>query len=176
MGNAITALDELKAEDSPLTGEVESSRRQMRSFLGRAPNAPVSLIEAITDEGHQPATDRERALIQAVDRGLLNSLGGRGEAYENLLLAIAAAVTDHPRAWLASSDMPNRTYGSSPEKTFIREEVDRRLLERLHQQRGEPLNYFGLPGAELLDIRCWKPYLGEVAAVERDPGEPPCDG
>jgi hypothetical protein len=64
--------------------------------------------------------------------------------------------------------MLKRTYGSSPGKTFIREKVDRRLLERLHQQRGEPLNYFGLPGAELLDIQCWKPYLGEVAAVERD--------
>lgn len=30
------------------------------------------------------------------------------------------------------------------------------------------MNYFGLPGAELLDVRSWRQLLGEVAAVERD--------
>ena len=61
-----------------------------------------------------------------------------------------------------------RTYTSSPSKNFIREQVDRPLLERLHKLRGEPLSYFGLPGADLLDIRSWEPLLGKVAAVERD--------
>ena len=64
--------------------------------------------------------------------------------------------------------MPRGTYRSSPEKGFIREEVDCRLLARLHGYRGERLNYFGLPGADLLDIQCWQHLLGEVAAVERN--------
>ena len=63
---------------------------------------------------------------------------------------------------------PRHTYRSSPEKDFIRDSVDLRLLERLHTIRGNPLNYFGLPGAELKDVRSWKHLLGQVAAVERN--------
>ena len=60
-----------------------------------------------------------------------------------------------------------QTYRSSADKDFIRERVHLPLLRRLHRIRGERLNYFGLPGAELLDIKSWKHLLGEVAAVER---------
>ena len=62
---------------------------------------------------------------------------------------------------------PRRTYCSSSDKDFIRDWVDLPLLERLHSIRGNPLNYFGLPGAELQDVRSWKHLLGQVAAVER---------
>ena len=60
-----------------------------------------------------------------------------------------------------------RTYQSSTDKDLIRERVDLPLLERLHSIRGNRLNYFGLPGADLQDVRSWKHLLGEVAAVER---------
>lgn len=63
---------------------------------------------------------------------------------------------------------PRHTYRSSSEKDFIRESVDLPLLERLHSIKGNPLNYFGLPGAELQDIKSWKHLLGQVAAVERN--------
>ena len=45
--------------------------------------------------------------------------------------------------------------------------MDLPLLEQLHSIRGNPLNYFGLPGADLMDVRSWKHLLGQVAAVER---------
>ena len=58
-------------------------------------------------------------------------------------------------------------YRSSSEKDFIRDLVDLPLLERLHSIRGIPLNYFGLPGSDLEDVKSWKHLLGQVAAVER---------
>ena len=63
---------------------------------------------------------------------------------------------------------PRRTYSSSSDKDFIRDSVDLPLLERLRLLRGDRLNYFGLPGAELQDVKSWKHLLGQVAAVERD--------
>ena len=63
---------------------------------------------------------------------------------------------------------PLHTYRSSSDKDLIREKVDLPLLERLHSIRGNPLNYFGLPGADLQDIKSWRRLLGQVAAVERD--------
>lgn len=62
---------------------------------------------------------------------------------------------------------PQRTYRSSSDKDFIRNCVDLPLLERLHTLRRNPLNYFGLPGAALEDIRSWRHLLGQVAGVER---------
>ncbi len=94
--NAIAALDDLKAAGFTLNETVESSRRQLRSHVGWAPNAPVSLFEALAQDGFLPATPRERALIQAIDNGLRSGLGGRGEAYENLLRAVAEAISNHP--------------------------------------------------------------------------------
>ena len=63
---------------------------------------------------------------------------------------------------------PRHTYQSSSDKDFIRDSVDLPLLKRLHSMREGRLNYFGLPGSELQDIKSWKHLLGEVAAVERD--------
>ncbi len=94
--NAIAALDDLKAAGFTLNASVESSRRQLRSYLGWAPNAPVSLSEALAQEGFLPASPRESALINAIDDGLRRGLGGRGEAYENLLRAVAEAISNHP--------------------------------------------------------------------------------
>ena len=94
--NAVAALDDLKAAGLALSETVESSRRQLRSHLGWSPNAPVSLFEALAQKGFLPASARERALIQAIDNGLRSGLGGRGEAYENLLRAVAEALTNHP--------------------------------------------------------------------------------
>ena len=94
--NAIAALDDLKAAGFTLAETVESSRRQLRSYLGWTPNAPVSLAEALAQDGFLPSTPRERALIQAIDNGLRSGLGGRGEAYENLLRAVAEAISNHP--------------------------------------------------------------------------------
>ena len=94
--NAIAVLDDLKATGFTLTESVESSRRQLRSHLGWAPNAPVSLFEALAQDGFLPASPRERALIRAIDDGLRRGLGGRGEAYENLLRSVAEAINSHP--------------------------------------------------------------------------------
>ena len=94
--NAIGALDDLKAAGFTLAETVESSRRQLRSYLGWAPTAPVSFSEALAQDGFLPSTPREHALIQAIDNGLRSGLGGRGEAYENLLRAIAEAISNHP--------------------------------------------------------------------------------
>ena len=94
--NAIATLDDLKASGFTLSETVESSRRQLRSHLGWAPNAPVNLFEALAQDGFLPASPRERALIQAIDNGLRSGLGGRGEAYENLLRAVAEAISSHP--------------------------------------------------------------------------------
>ena len=93
---AIVTLDDLKAEGFTLSETVESSRRQLRSHLGWDPNAPVSLSEALAQDRFLPSSARERALIQAIDNGLRSGLGGRGEAYENLLRAVAEAIADHP--------------------------------------------------------------------------------
>ena len=94
--NAVAVLDDLKASGVALTETVESSRRQLRASLGWAPTAPVSLAEALSQEGFVPSTARESALIQALDRGFRNGLGGRGEAYENLLRALADAISSDP--------------------------------------------------------------------------------
>ena len=62
---------------------------------------------------------------------------------------------------------PRHTYQSSSDKDLIRDRFDLPLLERLYSIRDNPLNYFGLPGAELKDVKSWKHLLGQVAAVER---------
>lgn len=67
--------------------------------------------------------------------------------------------------------MPPEThtsYRSSSDKDLIREQFDLPLLEQLHAAQGHLLCYFGLPGAEMLDIRSWRHLLSEVAAVDRD--------
>ena len=91
---AVSVLDQLKAEGVNLDARVEASRKDLRSFLGWSPDAPVSLAEALGESGFVPATIREHALLQAIDRGLLQGLGGRGERYEAALRAISESVAD----------------------------------------------------------------------------------
>ena len=67
-----------------------------------------------------------------------------------------------------SSAVPKRTYRSSSDKDFIREFFDLPLLERLRSIHESPLNYFGLPGVDLEDVRSWRHLLDQVAGIERD--------
>ena len=92
---AIGILDEAKASGLVLPDAVEASRKELRTFLGRSPVAPVSLYEALAEAGFLAATSRELDLIQAIDSGLLSDLGSRGERYESLLRSIAESVAGH---------------------------------------------------------------------------------
>ena len=58
-------------------------------------------------------------------------------------------------------------YGSSQEKDVVREYFDLPLLERFSSHKGTKLKYFGMPGAQCLDIGSWRNVLQEVTAVER---------
>ena len=79
-------------------GDVNIDRKDSRYFIASR-NAPIAKLyyrAALAQDGFLPATPRERALIQAIDNGLRRGLGGRGEAYENLLRAVAEAINNHP--------------------------------------------------------------------------------
>ena len=89
---AIAILDDLKAAGIELDTPVESSRKELRSLIGWSPLAPVSLEEALLQSGISMETEREEQLIRAIDQGLIGGLGGRGEAYETILRAIADAI------------------------------------------------------------------------------------
>ena len=91
---AIAILDELKAGGVELGTEVESSRRELRTLLGWSPLAPVSLGEALAQQGVALEGEHEESLIKAIDRGLVVGLGGRGEKYETVLRAIVEAIAE----------------------------------------------------------------------------------
>ncbi len=90
----IGILDELKAAGVELGTEVESSRRELRASLGWSPLAPVSLGEALTQQGVSLEGKHEESLVKAIDRGLVVGLGGRGERYETVLRAIVEAIAE----------------------------------------------------------------------------------
>ena len=91
---AAAALDNLKASGIVLLGEAETSRQELRTLLGWSASGPVTLTEALVDIGFEPSTLRERALIRALDSGLLRGLGGRGPRYEAAILSVAEAVSE----------------------------------------------------------------------------------
>ena len=91
---AIGILDELKAGGVELSTEVESSRRELRTSLGWSPLAPVSLGEALAQQGVVLEGEHVENLIKAIDRGLVVGLGGRGERYETVLRAIVEAIVE----------------------------------------------------------------------------------
>ena len=91
---AIGILDDLKAEGVELGNEVEASRKELRSSIGWSPLAPVSLEEAITQQGVSLETQREEIMIRAIDRGLAAATGGRGASYESISRAIAESVVE----------------------------------------------------------------------------------
>jgi len=60
-------------------------------------------------------------------------------------------------------------FPESVEKDYLR---NYHLLHSLADQIesiGRPLNYFGLPSAEMRDVATWQPLLGSITAIERDP-------
>ena len=91
---AAAALDNLKASGIALLGAAESSRQELRTLLGWSASGPVALTEALADIGFEPSTQREQALIQALDHGILQGLGGRGPRYEAVIISVADAVAE----------------------------------------------------------------------------------
>ena len=91
---AVAVLDELKASGIDFPDVVESSRKELRTYLGRSPSGPVSLMEALNESGFLTATDREQELVQAIDNGILIGLGSRGERYEAVIRAVSESVSD----------------------------------------------------------------------------------
>lgn len=91
---AIGILDELKASGMDLGAEVESARRELRASIGWSPLAPVSLEEALAQQGVSLESEREERLVRAIDRGLVVGLGGRGEAFEAVLRAIVEGIAE----------------------------------------------------------------------------------
>ena len=77
-----------------LGSDVEASRKELRSSIGCSPLAPVSLGEALGRQGISLETEREKGFIRAIDRALVSGLGGRVQAYETILVAIADLVAE----------------------------------------------------------------------------------
>lgn len=92
---AVGILDELKAGGTEFSDDMEASRKEIRTFLGLSPMGPVSLIEALAESGFLLANEREQALIQAIDHGILIGIGGRGERYEAILRTASESVSEH---------------------------------------------------------------------------------
>ena len=59
-----------------------------------------------------------------------------------------------------------RNYYSSDEKNVVREEYDFPLVKAVARKKKGRIRYFGLPGVEALDLRCWGGLCEYVAAVE----------
>lgn len=93
IARAVGVLDNLKASGTELGTDLEASRRELRSAIGWSPLAPISLEEALGQQGVSLEDDEEK-LIRAVDRGLIAGLGGRGDAYEAVLRAIADSLAE----------------------------------------------------------------------------------
>ena len=64
---------------------------------------------------------------------------------------------------------PKRSYYSSEEKDLVREKYDLPLVRAVHRRKKGGIKYFGLPGEDALDLRCWGRLCDYVAAVEFDP-------
>ena len=92
---AVEVLDELKSVSGDLPEDVELARMEMRESLGLTAAFPVSLMEALAEEGFIVESNREDILIFSVDSGLLDILGGRGEDYDGALAAIVNRLDDY---------------------------------------------------------------------------------
>ncbi len=92
VSSAVDTLDNLLASGISLSEEAEACRKELRAQLGLSPTAPVSLEQALSEEGFSPDTPREQAIIKAIDKGLLTGIGGRGEKYETMIRIIAEAI------------------------------------------------------------------------------------
>ena len=92
---AVNVLDELRAGDAPVSDAVEAVRKQLRTIIGWSQVGPVSLEEALAESGVPTSTPREQMFVEAIDRGLLEGLGGRGERYEAVLKSISESVSEY---------------------------------------------------------------------------------
>lgn len=92
VSSAVDTLDGLVASGISLSEEAESCRKELRAQMGLSPVAPVSLEQALAEEGFSPSTPREQAIIKAIDDGLITGIGGRGEKYETMIRIIAEAI------------------------------------------------------------------------------------
>jgi hypothetical protein len=61
--------------------------------MGRSPLAPITLEEALSDEGFLLTTKRERIIIQSVDEALIDVCHGRSEKYEAIICSIAEMIS-----------------------------------------------------------------------------------
>jgi len=93
VARAVNILDGLVASGIDLSEEAEASRKELRMLAGLSPSAPVSLEQALLEEGFSPMDGRERSLIRAIDEGIYIAIGGRGEKYEAIIRSIAEAIT-----------------------------------------------------------------------------------
>ena len=57
-------------------------------------------------------------------------------------------------------------YYSSEEKDLVREKYDLPLVRAVARRKEGGIRYFGLPGEDALDLRCWGDLCDYVAAVE----------
>lgn len=62
-------------------------------------------------------------------------------------------------------------YYSSAQKDVVRSHFDQPLVTSIFERKGRALRYFGLPGAEAMDIAAWAPMLDFVSAVDFDLGK-----
>ena len=62
--------------------------------------------------------------------------------------------------------MKKKHYYSSKEKNIVREKYDYPLVEAAARRKKGRIKYFGLPGEEALDLRCWGSLCEYIAAVE----------
>ena len=63
-------------------------------------------------------------------------------------------------------DRVSRDYYSSNEKNLVREKYDLPLVKAAARRKDGGIRYFGLPGEDALDLRCWGDLCEYVAAVE----------
>lgn len=59
-------------------------------------------------------------------------------------------------------------FEDNPNKALIRGGIDREAVLSDYRRLKRPLDYFGLPGPEMLDVQDWSDFLGNIVAVERD--------
>ena len=57
-------------------------------------------------------------------------------------------------------------YANTTNKTVVRNDIDRPIVEEVYNSLGRQLNYFGLPGPRALDVLSWKEFIGRIDAVE----------
>lgn len=60
----------------------------------------------------------------------------------------------------------NNPFPDSPEKRFLRR-IHLDYLSERKKVLGRELSYFGLPSAEMADVKLWRSVLGNITAVER---------